>query len=272
MRCWWLAPCLLACAGAPPARPAAAARAPASAAEPAPEPAPAPAVAPVAATDAGAVAVPAATPAPVVAAVPADDPLPGVRVKGLEGTLNKDDVHQTMDARAPAFDVCIKEVRRRHRWVNGKIRFDFAIDGQGRVEEARPVESDIGHLDLERCLTRVVAETQFPKPAGRARARFSWDMQVQGVYAGGTELLEPDVMDKVLARKASKLFKECEVRRRRYRFQVTLYVANNGRILSMGAIPTRSVEDEKLDCVREEIAAWRLPKQKRRSKVSFVLR
>lgn len=177
-----------------------------------------------------------------------------------------------MDAREPAFDVCIKEVRRRHGWVHGTIRFDFAVDGAGKVEVALPVESDIGHKELERCLTRVVAETQFPKPAGRARARFSWDMRVHGVVRGRTDLLEPDVMKRILERKASDVFKDCKVRRRKHRFQVTLYAGRTGRVLSVGAIPTRAVEEEQLDCVVEAVASWKLPKQKHRSKVSFLLR
>ena len=67
--------------------------------------------------------------------------LPQVRVRGLTGTLNKDDVHQAMDARQPQFDDCIREVRRRQAWVEGTIRFAFKVDGTGRVETAHPTES-----------------------------------------------------------------------------------------------------------------------------------
>jgi hypothetical protein len=150
-----------------------------------------------------------------------------VRVKGLEGTLNKDDVHQTMDARMPAFDVCIREVRRRHRWVSGTMRFDFAVDGAGKVEQVLPVDSDIGHVELERCLTRVVAETQFPKPAGRSRARFSWDMRVDGVRGGSTELLEADVVEKLLRKRARGVFEGGAVARGGRLGEVSLSVGSS---------------------------------------------
>lgn len=206
------------------------------------------------------------------ASEPADDPLPDVRVRGLTGTLNHDDVHQTMDARQPELDRCIDEIRRRHRWVSGTIKFSFAVDGSGAVEEVRPTASDIGHQALEQCLTRVVAQTQFPKPAGRATARFDWDLQVEGIAAEPPEWLDPKVLRKLLKKKAREVFRECEVRRFRQRFAVTAYVGRRGRVLSLGAVPTRPLDDEKLACVLESIKGWQLAKPKRRSKVAFTLR
>lgn len=223
------------------------------------------------ATPAPAVAKRAPVTAPAAPApAPTRDPHASVGVRGLTGTLNKDDVHQTMEARQEAFDACIDGVRRRDRWVEGAIRFEFWVDAEGKVEKAVPVENDLGHHELEQCLTTVVVETVFPKPAGRATARFSWDLRVEPAYTPA-EWIDPKPMKKVVQKKAKDAFRECKVRRFRNRLLITAYVGRAGRILSLGAMPNRPQDPEKLACLLEEVKHWRLPKQKRRSKVSFVL-
>ena len=79
---------------------------------------------------------------------------PTVAIKGLTGTLNQDDVHQTMDAQQPAFDACIGESRRSLRWVSGAIRFAFKVGAEGQVEDVHPIESTIGHRRSRRAWRR----------------------------------------------------------------------------------------------------------------------
>jgi hypothetical protein len=117
----------------------------------------------------------------------------------------------------------------------------------------------------------VVAETQFPQPDGRATARFDWGLSVFGAYEP-SEPLDPAVLSRVLDKRSADIFKHCEVRRHRNRFRVTIYVGRRGRVLSVGVIPSKPLEDEQLACVLEAIRDWRMPKQKRRAKVTFVLR
>jgi hypothetical protein len=195
-----------------------------------------------------------------------------VKVKGLTGTLNPDDVHQTMDARQPAFDACIDMSRRSLRWVSGAIRFAFRVGADGAVEEVHPIESTIGHRVLEECLASAVAETQFPKPAGRATAQFDWGMSIEPAKGAPAAQIEPKLMQRVLQRQAPKLFTTCEVRRRRERFQVTAYIAPGGRVLSAGAVPIPPRAAPKVDCVLEQVASWHMPKVDRSGKVSFELR
>ena len=124
--------------------------------------------------------------APVAAAPePAPSPAvhPSVRIRGLTGTLNKDDVHQTMEARQPELDACIYESRKRLRLVSGTIRFSFKVAPEGAVEDVHPTESNIGHHALESCILRVLTETVFPKPDGSASARFDWGLTVEPATA-----------------------------------------------------------------------------------------
>ena len=177
-----------------------------------------------------------------------------------------------MDERQPAFDACIDMSRRSLRWVSGAIRFAFRVDADGAVEEVHTIESTIGHRTLEGCLSSAVAQTQFPKPAGRARAQFDWGMSVEPVGGKTPPSIEPERLRTLLQKHAHEVFKTCEVRRRRERFRITAYVARGGRVVSAGAVPIPPRAEAKVDCVLEQIASWHMPKSDRSSKVSFELR
>ncbi|HEY2733051.1 MAG TPA: AgmX/PglI C-terminal domain-containing protein [Polyangiales bacterium] len=209
---------------------------------------------------------------PQLTAAVSDDAQANVKVSGLTGTLTRDDVHQTMEARQGDFDACILESRRTLRWVSGAIHFAFKVDGEGRIAEVHPSNSTIGHRDLERCLTMVVATTQFPAPAGRASAEFSWSLHVDPSGAKPPEEASAKPLMRVIHKESRELFKTCEIKRRRTRFRITAYFAPSGHVLSAGAVPLPASADDKVDCVLEQFEKWHLPKLKHASKISFDLR
>jgi hypothetical protein len=201
----------------------------------------------------------------------AEDPYAKVAVKGLKGTLNKDDVHQTMDGRQRALNRCIAQAQRGLEWVSGNLQFAFKVDAEGRVIQLHPLSSSVGHLELEQCVTQVVVDTQFPRPAGRAAAEFTWGLSVD---PPGKRSLRPRRSSGLAAsmRKHRKeVWKECELPRRA-RFKVTAYLAPSGGLLSAGATATPPAAQEKAACVIEQLSKMHLPKQKRVEKVSFDVR
>jgi outer membrane biosynthesis protein TonB len=211
----------------------------------------------------------AATPGAPTSAGPAARTTPTVSVKGLTGTLNTDDVHQTMEAQQRAFNACIEHGRRSMRWVSGAMRFAFNVDAAGRVLDARPVESSIGHRELEQCLIEAVSVVVFPKPAGRASAEFAWTVNVVPVGTPA-EPLDPKRIAKLVRKQRRSIARECELRPRE-RFQLTAYVGPSGKVLAAGGFAVRARGVEKVDCVVQAVGAIRLPKVPRRSKVSFRL-
>lgn len=214
------------------------------------------------------VIAPVAEPAPV----PPPAPVPAsVRIRGLTGTLNKDDVHQTMEARQNELDACIHESRRRLRLVSGTIKFSFKVDAEGAVEDVHPTESNIGHYTLESCILRVLSETVFPRPDGSASARFDWGLTVEPATARAPQPIEPDVLEKVLDKHGSEVREACETKRRE-RFTVTAYINRRGKVVSAGALAEPAEAAEKLECVLDGIKGLRMPKQKKDAKVTFVLR
>jgi hypothetical protein len=229
--------------------------------------------APTAAVNAAAGAASAGAAAAGAAAPGAPEGFSNIKVHGLTGTLNKGDVHQTMESRQELFDACIQQSRRTVRWVSGAIKFGFRVDAEGRISELRPLSSTIGHRELELCLTGAVLQTQFPKPAGRATAEFNWGMSIDPITERFDENKKNSKPFARLARKQARdLFGTCEIKRRRAKFRVTAYVAPGGRVLSAGAVPMPASADEKVDCVLEQFRTWHLPKVKRASKITFDVR
>lgn len=198
-----------------------------------------------------------------------DDATKDVQVKGLKGTLNKDDVHQTMEARQRALNQCTERNRGDLGWVSGQMRFAFQVDAQGRIAKLRPTLSSVGHYQLEQCLTQVVQDTQFPKPSGRAAADFSWGMNIEPARSRPPKQLRSSAVKAELRKHRSELRKQCELPRRT-RLKITAYVSTTGHILSSGATSS-SGATEAVPCVLDQVSKWRLPKQKTLAKVSFGL-
>jgi hypothetical protein len=201
----------------------------------------------------------------------APDPHASIDIQGLKGTLNKDDVHQAMDARQPDFDHCVAQARRNVQWLSGSLKFAFKVDGQGRVAELKPVQVTIGHRELERCLTQVVAQTQFPKPAGRATAEFSWGMSLEPVSGQTFNTLRASAVSSLVRKHKRELLHECEVPRRA-RFRITAYVSTAGNLMSLGGSASPAAADARFDCILDQVSKWHLAKQKRLGKLSFELR
>jgi hypothetical protein len=208
---------------------------------------------------------------PRVAGEPEKDAHAHVAVSGLKGTLNKDDVHQTMDARQRALSACIQQSRRGSEWVGGALKFAFRVDSEGRVTHLRPLGAGLGHLGLERCITQVLQETQFPAPAGRATAEFTWGMNVEPARGAILKVERSRGVAASVRKHRRELWEQCELPRRA-RYRVTAYVSTSGQILSAGATTKPGAAEDKLSCLIDELGKLHLPKQKRLAKVQFDVR
>ena len=194
-----------------------------------------------------------------------------VSVSGLKGTLNRDDVHQTMDTRKRALNGCVQQARRGAEFVSGPLQFAFKVDGQGHVLQVRPLGSSIGHFALEQCITQVLTETQFPAPSGRANAEFTWGMNVEGARGSKLKQARSRSVAASVRKHRRALWERCEVPRRA-RYRVTAYVSSSGQVISAGAVTKPGPYEDKLPCLIEELSKLQLPKQKQLAKVQFDLR
>jgi hypothetical protein len=193
-----------------------------------------------------------------------------MKVTGITGSLNRGDVHQTIEKYQDTLLQCVAERPRRLGWVGGRIDFHFKIGPAGQVVEIHPTSTSIGFHTLEVCLMNVVAHINFPLPSGGDKTEFDWGMDVDPLAGQTTDQIEPDALDKYLTKYAAQTYETCEVRKKT-RFEVTAYISRQGKVLTAGAMTSDLKAFDKVSCVLDEIAGWRLLCPKRRSKVTFTL-
>lgn len=193
------------------------------------------------------------------------------QIVGIIGTLSRDEIERSLTPRMDQFGECFFRHSRRLRTLGGRIQFAFRVGTDGSVASVRPTESTIGHRDVERCLVEVAAATRFPQPHG-GEAELTWPLELDppdGV--SHPEDLDPSVMASVVERHGGDIIEECEAPRSTA-FQVTVYIARNGRVLSVGGITSDPAAEESLDCVLSAVRRWRLRQRDRMAKVTFELR
>jgi hypothetical protein len=207
--------------------------------------------------------------APVSAAAPKSGR--GMKVTGITGSLNRGDVHQTIERYFESLLQCVALRPRRLGCAEGRIDFHFKIGPAGQVVEIHPSASTIGYRALELCLMDVVSHIVFPAPSGGDKTEFDWGMNVDPLVGQTTVQIEPEDFDKFVAEYAAQTYETCEIRKKT-RFEVTAYIGRQGNVLAAGAIPSDRNAFEKLNCLLEEIAGWKLSRFKQRSKVTFTLK
>lgn len=195
----------------------------------------------------------------------------GIMIKGITGSLNRGEVHRTIEDYNESLLQCVYRRPRRLRWVGGRIDFHFEIGPDGRVLNIYPTGSTVGNRDLELCLTEVVARIHFRAPDGRAKTEFDWGMNVEPYLGRDPDPLDSDKLDKVLGEYAGETFETCEVSKRT-RFEVTAYIGSGKNMLTAGMTSSEPAAMEKADCVLQEIKSWKMPRLNKLSKVTFELK
>jgi hypothetical protein len=180
-----------------------------------------------------------------------------------------------MAKRAAALLACVEERPRTFGHVAGAIAFHIDVDGRGKAERVRVMESDLGYPALEDCLTQVVAGAPFPVPAGAQRAETQWRMNVDPLQQPA-EPLASEALEEAITRQAEAAYETCNVAKTR-RFNVSGYLAR-GRLQPVSVRapwhgPAHKDDDaEALGCLADALQQWtRWPESSGHAKLSFEL-
>lgn len=85
------------------------------------------------------------------------------------GKLDAFVVRQKIRREVPKINRCYESALRGEPELAGKVKVQFAIVLNGDVRGVRILENTTGHAGVERCVTRVVSEIQFPsRRSGKA--------------------------------------------------------------------------------------------------------
>lgn len=134
-------------------------------------------------------------------------------------------------------------------FVGGVARLMFLVDEKGRVDQVYVVESDVGSLDVERCLLTAGRFMEFPVQKGSGKSRFVRAFPINPA-ARGTVNEQPESWGYPTIRGRRDAIRKC---RSEYGyegpFHLTAFIGGRGRVLSAGFHARQPTPDGFADCV-----------------------
>jgi len=194
-----------------------------------------------------------------------------MQTRGLTGSLQADEVRRALAPRYGEFAGCFSARAARFPMLAGRVTLTFHVAVDGRVARVHPIDSTVGHRDVERCIVGVAASVRFPRPHG-GEADFTWPLEMDppdGVREAIT--WDPGRVSHVVRARGRRVLERCGAEGSN--IQVTTYVSRRGRVISAGAASPNASRAASLDCVANAVRHWRMPRSpRRRAKVTFDLR
>ncbi len=195
---------------------------------------------------------------------------PHMQTYGLTGSLASDEVRHSLAGSEEAFATCFTRSSARMPSLGGRVTLSFHVARDGTVARVHPVDSTVGHRDVERCITEVAQSTRFPRPHG-GEADFTWPLEMDPP-AGVREPItwDPARVRALVRARGRDVLEACGSSTST--IQVTTYVSHSGRVLSAGASTHDPELAGTLDCVARAVRHWHMPRPgTRQAKVTFEL-
>ncbi len=193
-----------------------------------------------------------------------------MQTRGLTGSLATDEVREALRPKHESFARCFASEAVRLPMLAGRVTLAFHVGTDGRVAHVHPIDSTVGHREVERCIVDVAASVRFPRPHGGA-ADFNWPLEMDppvGVREAIT--WDPGRVRRVVRARGRRVLQRCGADSD---VQVTTYVSRRGRVISAGASTPDGTGAASLDCVTRAVRSWPMPRSRRyRAKVTFHLR
>ena len=171
--------------------------------------------------------------------------------------LSQQHVDAVFAEQQAGFSVCSRKAG--GAFVGGVARLMFLLRPDGRVEHVYVAESDVGSLEVERCLLTAARFMEFPVPPGSGRTRFVRAFPVNPA-ARGTVAEQPESWGYPTIRGQRKPIRKC---RADYGydgpFHLTTFIGGRGRALSAGFHARHNSPDGFADCVVRVIEETSFP-------------
>ena len=190
-------------------------------------------------------------------------------IAGVESSITEQEARMALQPRMQQLGGCFALRSGSLEQLGGRIRLIIRVDGSGHVVSAHANLSTVGDRDVERCVNRIVEETQFAGTRGGGEAQVEWAFSVDPPASVREAIVvDPDRVAPLVRRRAPRIVRACNAPGG---VSVTAYVSRSGRVLSAGAASRSAMDDEVLDCVAQQVTRWRMPSNRHVSKVTFDL-
>jgi len=190
-------------------------------------------------------------------------------IAGIESSITEQEARMALQPRMQELGGCFALRSGSLQQLGGRIRLIIRVDGAGHVVSAHADLSTVGDREVERCVNRIVGETRFSGTRGGGEAEVQWSFSVDPPASVREPLIvDPERVAPLVRRRAPRIVQACNAPRG---VSVTAYVSRSGRVLSAGAAARSAMDDDVLDCVARQVKRWRMPSNRRVSKVTFDL-
>ncbi len=195
----------------------------------------------------------------------------GMEMMQEVGGMNEEKVTKTFKRLQPDLINCLMTAGKGQDYLFGDVAFVVTVDQSGRAIAAHTEKSTLGNYQAERCMLDVLSGSPWPKPVGGliAYAR-------NGMGYDAPEDIRPPVVwsssdiDETLSdADNSQALNACG---RGGPYEMTAYVAANGKVLSVGVAHTVENGEEKAACLVSAVEGIRFKSPGSwKAKVSFRL-
>jgi hypothetical protein len=173
------------------------------------------------------------------------------------GFLSQDDAEDAIKAQWSRLVDCYQQAGPARDFAAGMVRLRFLVDGQGRASDVYILESQLGVLEVERCLTATARTIVFPRPQGGKVTTVDYSLE----FRSTGEITVVDLPASDLARPFASWLPELAAECHELAFEevlATFYVEPRGRIRSVGFASARTLSEETTDCLSRVIQRWSL--------------
>jgi hypothetical protein len=174
----------------------------------------------------------------------------GVGMMAEIGGLNEEKVAKAFKRLQPDFTNCLTAGLRRVEFLAGEVQFLVQIDLQGNAQGAFIEHSSLGDVETEACMIERIKSVQWPKPVGgkiglaRSGLAFDTPPDVRAPVAWSSDDVA-ETLSKNEAALASCIGKGP--------FEITAYVAKDGKVMSAGVAYTEAENESAARCYIEQI-------------------
>lgn len=204
---------------------------------------------------------PAPKPTRVVVEKDDDEPADGIKFQHTRGKMDQAAITAGLEPHTQEMSDCYMTKVGRRRWLGGHVVLHWDIKADGTVTSVKLSESDLGNLDIEKCLLGAAREAVFEKPQG-GNADFTVPLDFSA--KGNAQIWDEDKSLRAIGGQLAKLDacpdKKAKKHDKPVNVTITIYVGPHGKAQSIGfSSPNTEISEDWMECAAKAAASWRLP-------------
>lgn len=168
------------------------------------------------------------------------------------GGMSEEKVTRTFKGLVPELSACLTDASQTHRYLSGDVAFLVKVNLQGRAEQVHVEKSNLGSYEAERCMTKVLAASPWPKPVGGriGLARWSIGFDAPDDERPPVNWASEEVASTLAESSNASAVQSCGGGGP---FEVTAYVETNGSVSSAGIAHSDDTGEEAAVCLIEAV-------------------